>query len=166
MDADTGKAQTFAIKHGGAIKCAVFSPDATRVATGGWDSTVKIWDRVTGRALVPALVHPAEVRHIAFSPNGRKIVTACADAFDPILFPARNGQIWDVITGKPLGKPLHHSDGVLWAEFSPNGRLVVTTSEDGSARIWDATSGAPVKETAPAQIWQVVRAQFSAMGRS
>ena len=164
-DANTGSLQPIEFKQGGAIKCAAFSPDSKKVATGGWDSTVKIWDLATGQLLIPPLVHPAEVRHFAFSADGKKIVTACADAFDPILFPARNGQMWEVATGKPLGKPLHHSDGVLWAEFSPDGRLVVTTSEDGTARIWDATSGAPVQEPLRHN-WQVVRAQFSADSRS
>jgi WD40 repeat protein/tetratricopeptide (TPR) repeat protein len=164
-DADTGKPLPFALKHGGAIKCAAFSPDGTKVATGGWDSTVKVWDRVTGRTFLPALVHEAEVRHLAFSPDGRKLVTACADASDPFLFPARNGQMWDVSTGKRLGKPLHHSDGVLWAEFSPDGRLLATTSEDGTARLWDAASGAPVSEPLRHN-WQVVGAQFSADGSS
>src|SRR5207249_36995 len=37
-----------------------------------------------------------------------------------------------------------HSRPVSWAEFSPDGRRVVEASKDGTARVWDATTGAPV----------------------
>ena len=33
---------------------------------------------------------------------------------------------------------LPHEDGVLWAEFSPDGGRIVTASKDQTARVWDA----------------------------
>jgi len=33
---------------------------------------------------------------------------------------------------------LPHEDGVLWAEFSPDGTRIVTASKDGTARLWDS----------------------------
>jgi WD40 repeat protein len=44
-------------------------------------------------------------------------------------------------TGKAVGEPMQHEGAVVWAQFSPNGRRVVTTSEDNTARLWDV--GAP-----------------------
>jgi WD40 repeat protein len=41
-------------------------------------------------------------------------------------------------TGKPLGEPLRHEDGVRSAAFSPDVQRVVTASYDNTARLWDA----------------------------
>jgi WD40 repeat protein/serine/threonine protein kinase len=40
-----------------------------------------------------------------------------------------------------------HDSAVLWGEFSPDNTRVVTASNDGAARVWNANSGKPV--TAP-----------------
>jgi hypothetical protein len=39
--------------------------------------------------------------------------------------------------------PLRHEGGVLSAEFTRDGRRVVTASEDGTVRFWDARTGTP-----------------------
>ncbi len=39
---------------------------------------------------------------------------------------------------------IHHSNLVVSAQFSPNGKHVVTASADGTARVWDAQSGQPL----------------------
>jgi WD40 repeat protein len=52
--------------------------------------------------------------------------------------------VWDAVTGQPLIPPLKHSRYVRHAAFSPDGRLVLTASADGTARVWDAATGEPV----------------------
>lgn len=37
-----------------------------------------------------------------------------------------------------------HTDGILFATFSPDGSLVATASKDHTAQIWDAQTGVPV----------------------
>ena len=43
-----------------------------------------------------------------------------------------------------LVAPLKHSDRVLWTAYSPDDTRVATASEDMTARIWDAMTGASV----------------------
>ena len=60
--------------------------------------------------------------------------------------------------------PLRHDGQVWYAEFSPDGRLILTASLDGTARVWDAATGQPV--TPPLRhdgpVWH---AEFSPDGR-
>src|SRR5262249_11989689 len=47
-----------------------FSPDGRRLATGGEENTVKIWDVQAGRELYPLRGHSGEIYAVAFSPDG------------------------------------------------------------------------------------------------
>jgi WD40 repeat protein len=51
------------------------------------------------------------------------------------------GGIWDTATGERVATL---GGQITSARFSPDGRLLVTGSYDGSARIWDPVSGAPL----------------------
>jgi WD40 repeat protein len=55
-----------------------------------------------------------------------------------------DARVWDAATGKPLGKPLAHRDGVLCVAFSADGRRVITGGEDFSALVWDFRTGVPI----------------------
>ena len=63
----------------------------------------------------------------------------------------------------PLVPAFQHDGPVTAAEFSPDGRTVVTASQDGTGRLWDAAGGQPVG--APMRHGGAVRsARFSSDG--
>jgi WD40 repeat protein len=71
-------------------------------------------------------------------------------------------RILDARSGKELTALKGHAEQIWWAEFSADGRQVVTGSADGTARLWNATSG---KELARLDCKSPVKpATFSADG--
>jgi WD40 repeat protein len=56
-----------------------FSPDGRRLATGGRDGTVKLWDPMTGQDLLTLRGHMGGVRDLAFSSDGRYLATTSDD---------------------------------------------------------------------------------------
>ena len=50
-----------------------FSPDGRRLATGGEENTVKIWDVQTGQELQTLRGHSGDVYTVAFSPDARPV---------------------------------------------------------------------------------------------
>jgi WD40 repeat protein len=59
--------------------------------------------------------------------------------------------VWDIAKGTTIGPPLKHADGVLHAVFSPDGRKVLTASEDSSVLVRNPETGKalvpPLKHT-------------------
>jgi WD40 repeat protein len=55
---------------------------------------------------------------------------------------SKAAQLRDAATGDLL-REFPHRDRVYSAAFSPDGRYVVTTSKDGEAKVWEASTGNP-----------------------
>ena len=49
-------------------------------------------------------------------------------------------RLWVAATGWPLAPPLQHQDKVWAVAFSPDGKNVLTGSDDHTARLWDVWS--------------------------
>jgi WD40 repeat protein/DNA-binding SARP family transcriptional activator len=117
-----------------------YNPDGTRVATGGEDGTLRIWDPETGQELMAIEAHEDRVDGVAFSPDGAKILTASHD---------NTAKIWDAETGENLltVEEIHPPEWEIWqtgawgADFSPDGSRFATAGMDGRAKVWDAETG-------------------------
>lgn len=162
-DARTGQpiGPPLAHKKGQGVRAVAFSPDGRWLATGGYDFTARLWNTRTGAPACAPLAHEDDVRHVVFSPDSRRLLTACGGG---------SARVWDVPSGQPVTPWLRHGDSgpVWWADFSPDGRRVVTAggvfSKTGEARVWDAETGKPV--TVPLRFSMPCRfACFSPDGR-
>jgi WD40 repeat protein len=109
---------------------AAFSLDGTRLATSAFQD-MSLWSVGTWEWTLQ-LENPVYINDIAFSPDGTQIVTALWD---------NTARVWDLKTGDTLAVLRGHTSSLVDAEYSPNGRLIVTAGDnDKTARIWDVAT--------------------------
>jgi WD40 repeat protein len=100
-------------------------------------TTAKIWDALTGKELLTLNLGDGAVPYwVTFSPDGSRIAVANTA-------PPSDGwaSIWDARTGELLLTLPRQNAFVNSVAFSPDGMHVITTSDDQTARIWDAANG-------------------------
>ena len=126
--------------HSDFVSSVAFSPDGKTLASGSFDSTVKLWDVATGtemRTLQGSSAYNSPplggyVFSVAFSPDG---LTLASGGNDKIV------RLWDVATGAELRAFRGHSNSVTSVTFSPDGKYLVSGSEDASIKVWEISSG-------------------------
>jgi hypothetical protein len=102
-----------------------FSPDGTRLATGGSDNSVRVWDAASGQQLLEVR-HDKGVTAVAFSPDGTRLATGSDD---------KSARVWDAASGRKLLE-VRHDNWLRAVAFSPDGTRLATGSRDRSVRIW------------------------------
>jgi WD40 repeat protein len=114
--------------------------DALRVALAGHVPNIESAFTVAkSRHYVPG----TKSLWLDFSLNG-----ASVSPRDPVaVVPAGNEAIiWSLASPRP-NRPLSGHKGIVGAaRFSPDGRLVATSSQDGNGRVWNASTGKLIKE--------------------
>jgi WD40 repeat protein len=124
------------LTHEGGATAAAFAPDSRRLASAGYDGTIRIWDVATGRALGRLEGAQGTVWSIDFSPDGLRLAAAGED---------RIIRVWDLAQGRLALRLAGHERNVWEVRFSPDGRRLASGSFDRTARLWDSATGAPLQ---------------------
>ena len=68
------------------------------------------------------------------------------DLWLPTGSPGSTVRLWNPVTGRPAGAPIHASaeNGVSAVAFSPDSTLLASASGDGTVQLWNPATGRPV----------------------
>src|SRR5205807_4615864 len=72
VDVATGKELRAFKGHTEAVTALAFSPDGKRIASGGQDNTINLWDLATGR-LLAKIRTGAGITSLSYSPDGKTL---------------------------------------------------------------------------------------------
>jgi eukaryotic-like serine/threonine-protein kinase len=115
---------------------AALSPDGQILAVGSSHGTITFFDAKTGVRMATNAHAFASDFMLAFSPNGKLLASAGIQFESEEPAP----KIWDTTTHKMVAAPAGHTDLIIVAAFTPDGKTLVTCGADDSIKFWDTTT--------------------------
>ena len=110
--------------------CLTVSADGKKIASGGCDRTVRVWDVATG-ALEQSIENHADwVLGIAFAPDGKHLLTCSRD---------KTAKVWDLAAKESVLTFPEHQNSVFGIGISADGKAGFSVGSDKQVRMWNAT---------------------------
>ena len=127
------------------ITAAVFSPDGRWLAIAPQGAgTIELWNPRTVERLRVLDAAGAVVHQIVFAPDGRRVAASLESS-------AEDGsvRVWGVADGEAEAVLAGHERRAVGLAFNTDGARLLTTSGDGTIRLWEVTSGRRLLEIPP-----------------
>jgi WD40 repeat protein len=132
-DAVTGKVLRRISNPGGEVTALALSPDGTKVALGGMDKTIRVFEAKTGKLIHTLRGHEYPLESFDFSPDG--ILLASADSVYwrdnvkeellPHIF-----RVWNLASGKVIWQASYDSAAGAILRFDPSGQCLTRSTEE------------------------------------
>ena len=128
--------------HSEAIRSVAFSPEGARLLSGSgrpYQGSLELWDATNGQPLhtfecLTETHAVGPVNSVAFSPDGGRVVFACGGNYGMLM-------LWDAASGELLRSFDAATSEFKSVAFSPDGKQLVSGSDDGRVWLWDAANG-------------------------
>jgi WD40 repeat protein len=135
------------------VRFVAFSPDGSLIATANFDNAIRIYDAKSRKLLAYGHSntggHTGGVNSLSFSSDGSLLATGGLD---------KTARVWDVAEAVKRHRADRGNQAIVFAPrvvfegngqavysvaLSPNGKKLVTGSQDGSVRLWDVPDRKP-----------------------
>ncbi len=122
------------------FRSPAIDPTGQQVATFDCTHKIEIWSLRSNR-LIAAIVPPGGVHSLEYSADGQLLLGIGEDGQSVVsAWPTKSTPEKQTLAG--------HRGAVMGIDFSPDGRLLASSSKDHSVRIWNVDSGVLLHECA------------------
>ncbi|KAF9920075.1 hypothetical protein FBU30_010141, partial [Linnemannia zychae] len=125
-DINTGNIKFVLWGHESIVSSVDFSPCGRWIATGGYDSTIRVWEARSGIPVQIFSTYPEQIVKVMFSPSGYQIVSRSKDG---------EVMVCDVETGD--SRVLTKRKSVVMVEYSPRGGQIAVWCEGTNIELYD-----------------------------
>jgi WD40 repeat protein len=110
------------------LRCAVWSPDGTLLATAGDEQVIRLWDADNGREVAVLRGHKDSIRCLTFSPDSSALASGAGD---------HTTRVWDVATATEQVRFSATQYQPLSIAFSPDGQQLYSDGCGLFVRVWN-----------------------------
>jgi WD40 repeat protein len=116
------------------VLCLALRADGKKLAAGGCDRMVQVWDISGGAAAAKSEAvienHADWVFGVAFSPDGKTLYTSSRD---------KTAKVWDLAGKESVLTFPEHQNGVYGVAAKADGKVGYSVGEDNNLRSWNAS---------------------------
>ncbi|SPO06727.1 related to Pwp2p [Cephalotrichum gorgonifer] len=132
LDLPSGDVVNTFVGHGDYVRCANFIPGsmAHLVASGSYDSTVRLWDPRAGtNSAIMTFKHADPVEAVLPMASGTMLLAASGSSVS----------VLDMVAGRPLQMLSNHQKTVTCLDLASGGRRVISGGLDGHVKVYETT---------------------------
>lgn len=112
------------------VLCLAVSPDGKRIASGGCDRTVRVWEYPSGKLEQAIENHADWVLGVAFAPDGKHLLTCSRD---------KTAKVWDLAAKESVLTFPEHQNTVFGVGVKADSKAGFSAGADKQLRTWNAT---------------------------